>query len=221
MSFAAIRKAAHSDTLVRVMHSHICESLAISERRLEYPGELCVYPDSRWISVVHDVPGDHEMTFGKPMIRGGARSDEWVRSIRMNCPTCKSAMITLELAEVEVDHCVHCGGIWLDTGELEVLMDDPVKAKHLLDSFQEDTAVAEQPRRCPICERKMAKVVVGRSKPPLLIDKCRRTDGLWFDKGELQGILDRGELDKDSRIQGLLADIFGQDGRGQCSGSGS
>jgi Zn-finger nucleic acid-binding protein len=47
----------------------------------------------------------------------------------MNCPTCKSAMITLELAEVEVDHCVHCGGIWLDTGELEVLMDDPVKAK--------------------------------------------------------------------------------------------
>jgi Zn-finger nucleic acid-binding protein len=63
----------------------------------------------------------------------------------------------------------------------------------------------------------MTKIVVGRSKPPLLIDKCRRTDGLWFDKGELQGILDRGDLDKDSRIQGLLADMFGQDGHKQRS----
>ena len=136
----------------------------------------------------------------------------------MNCPTCKSAMITLELADVEIDHCVHCGGIWLDTGELEVLMDDPLKAKRLLDSFQETPAAPEQLRRCPICEKKMAKIIVGRSQPPLLIDKCRRTDGLWFDKGELQDILDRGELDEDNRIQCLLADMFGQDGRKQCSG---
>jgi Zn-finger nucleic acid-binding protein len=119
-------------------------------------------------------------------------------------------MITLELADVEIDHCVRCGGIWLDTGELELLMDDPVKAKCLLDSFREDATVAEQPRRCPICKRKMVKIVVGPSKPPLLIDKCPRTDGLWFDKGELQDILDRGELDKDSRIQHLLADMFGR-----------
>lgn len=136
----------------------------------------------------------------------------------MNCPACKSAMITLELADVEMDHCVHCGGIWLDTGELEVLMGDPLKAKRLLDSFQEPPAATEQPRKCPICERKMAKIVVGQSESPLLIDKCRRTDGLWFDKGELRDILDRGELDKDNRIQCLLADMFGQDGRKQCSG---
>jgi Zn-finger nucleic acid-binding protein len=130
-------------------------------------------------------------------------------------------MITLELADVEIDHCVHCGGIWLDTGELEVLMDDPLEARHLLDSFREVPAAAEQPRKCPICKRKMAKIVVGRSESPLLIDKCRRTDGLWFDKGELRDILDRGELDKDSRIQRLLADLFGQDGRKQSSGSES
>lgn len=136
----------------------------------------------------------------------------------MNCPACKSAMITLELADVEIDHCVQCGGIWLDTGELEILMDDPLKAKHLLHSFQETSAATEQPRKCPICEKKMAKIIVGRSEPPLLIDKCPRTDGLWFDKGELRDILDRGELDKDNRIQCLLADMFGQDGRTQCTG---
>ncbi len=46
------------------------------QSRLEYPGELCVYPDSRWIPAVHEEPGDHEMPLGEPMIRGGARSDE-------------------------------------------------------------------------------------------------------------------------------------------------
>ena len=70
-------------------------------------------------------------------------------------------MITLELADVEIDHCVHCGGIWLDTGELEILMDDPLKAKHLLDSFQETSAATEPLRKCPICEKKMAKIIVG------------------------------------------------------------
>jgi Zn-finger nucleic acid-binding protein len=129
----------------------------------------------------------------------------------MDCPSCGNAMITLELADVEIDHCVACGGIWLDAGELELLMDDSRKAAELLASFQEDASAAEKPRKCPICDKKMAKIIVGRAKPLLLIDKCRRGDGLWFDQGELKGILDRGQLDEDSRIQKLLADIFAHD----------
>jgi hypothetical protein len=122
-------------------------------------------------------------------------------------------MVTLELADIEIDHCVHCGGIWLDTGELELLMDNRQKARHLLDSFQEAPAASESPRRCPICEKKMAKIMVGTSKPPLLIDRCRRTDGIWLDRNELQEVLKRGEADKDNRIWGLLADMFGQSER--------
>ncbi len=40
----------------------------------------------------------------------------------MNCPVCKEPMIVLELDEVEIDHCISCGGIWLDAGELELLI---------------------------------------------------------------------------------------------------
>jgi len=54
----------------------------------------------------------------------------------------------------------------------------------------------------------MKKIIVGLSTPTLLIDKCPRGDGLWFDKGELQNILNRAKLDKDNKIQKLLADIF-------------
>jgi Zn-finger nucleic acid-binding protein len=129
----------------------------------------------------------------------------------MDCPVCKNAMITLELREVEIDYCIDCGGIWLDAGELELLLGEPEKAKQLLDSFKIDSSSTEKPRKCPICRKKMQKVIVGSSKPTLLIDRCRRADGLWFDKGELHDIFERANLDKDNKIQKLLNDMFGQD----------
>jgi Zn-finger nucleic acid-binding protein len=118
-------------------------------------------------------------------------------------------MITLELADVEIDYCTDCGGIWLDAGELEMLLDNPKQAKQLLDSFKVDTKCAEKPRKCPICRKTMKKIVVGDSTPPLLLDKCAAGDGLWFDKGELHDIFNKAKLDKESRIQRLLADMFG------------
>lgn len=129
----------------------------------------------------------------------------------MDCPVCKNAMITLELQDVEIDLCTECDGIWLDAGELEMLLGEPEKAKQLLNSFNIDNTSSEKPRKCPICLKKMKKIIVGSSKPILLIDKCSRGDGLWFDKGELKDIFDRAQLDKDNKIQELLADMFGRE----------
>jgi Zn-finger nucleic acid-binding protein len=127
----------------------------------------------------------------------------------MDCPICKNAMITIELSEVEIDYCTDCGGIWLDSGELEMLLGEPEKAKQLLDSFKPDSKSIERPIKCPICDKKMQKIIVGFTKPTLLIDKCRRGDGLWFDRAELQNIVNRADLDKDNKIRELLADMFG------------
>ena len=129
----------------------------------------------------------------------------------MDCPICKNAMITLELAEVEIDHCIDCGGIWLDAGELELLLDQLEKAQKLLDSFKINADCTEITRKCPICLKKMQKITVGASTPMLLIDKCPRGDGLWFDKGELQDIVKRAQLDRENKIQKLLADMFGSE----------
>ena len=125
----------------------------------------------------------------------------------MDCPVCKEVMITLELDDVEIDHCVGCGGIWLDAGELEQLIGVPDQAVALLESFDVNSDNAEAPRPCPICDKKMLKVQVGEG---LLIDKCRRNDGLWFDQGELDDILNRAQLDENHKIRQLLKDMFGQ-----------
>ena len=128
----------------------------------------------------------------------------------MDCPVCKTAMITLELDEVEVDYCLQCSGIWLDSGELEMLLPNPQQANILLSSFRTASDCKEKNRKCPICLKKMEKILAGSSQSAVLIDKCRKGDGLWFDKGELQDILEFGSFDEERRIQNLLADMFGQ-----------
>ena len=40
----------------------------------------------------------------------------------MDCPVCREPMIGLEYEKVEVDYCPACAGVWLDEGELEVLL---------------------------------------------------------------------------------------------------
>jgi len=128
----------------------------------------------------------------------------------MDCPACENAMITLELADVEIDYCTECGGIWLDAGELEELMADADKSRAVLDSFKADPDNPEKRRKCPICDKKMAKVVVGDEQSPLLIDKCVRGDGIWFDAGELDEIIEKASLDEDNKIKQLLKDMFGK-----------
>lgn len=127
----------------------------------------------------------------------------------MDCPVCKdSAMIVLELDEVEVDYCTECQGIWLDAGELELLLGAAAGAESLIKSFQ--TAKTDEKRRnCPICMRKMDKVHVGNIDGKQdLIDRCGHHHGLWFDRGELQNVLNLGHFDDAGRIKALLGELF-------------
>jgi Zn-finger nucleic acid-binding protein len=119
-------------------------------------------------------------------------------------------MITLELSDVEIDHCLDCGGIWLDSGELEMLLDDPAKSNQLLESFIEESDHSEIVRKCPICLKPMAKISASGEKPAILLDKCKKGHGLWFDSGELEAICTRAKLDEDSKIVKILADFFGK-----------
>lgn len=129
----------------------------------------------------------------------------------MDCPVCKIPMIVLELQEVEIDNCMDCGGIWLDSGELEALIGHAEKADALLRSFGVANPMGEKKRKCPICDRPMAKIQVGAEGASVIIDRCQRGHGLWFDQGELENVLERAQLDEENKIRQLLADMFGRE----------
>jgi Zn-finger nucleic acid-binding protein len=117
-------------------------------------------------------------------------------------------MVVLELEEIEIDHCLDCKGIWLDKGELELLLEDSGKKDNLLSSFKPATGAKEKKEKCPVCLKKMQKVLCGE-KGGILIDKCQNNDGLWFDKGELFELIKQGfVIDKDNKILDLMKNMF-------------
>lgn len=126
----------------------------------------------------------------------------------MDCPVCSEPMITLELEDVEIDYCQGCEGIWLDAGELELLLGGSEQAQNFVKSFTKASESTEKKRRCPICLKKMEKVFAGED---VLIDRCRKGDGLWLDGGELRQILEKSRLDQADKIKKTLAEMFGRE----------
>ncbi len=125
----------------------------------------------------------------------------------MNCPACKEVMIVLELESIEVDHCVACGGIWLDSGELELLLEGGQEKEELLSSIRFDMSVKEPKKKCPMCSKKMDHVLLGQDFGARL-DSCPKKHGLWCDSGELQVILKHAQFQQGSTLIHLLHSIF-------------
>ena len=129
----------------------------------------------------------------------------------MNCPCCDRPMIVVELDQVEIDHCIHCKGSWLDAGELELLLSDAANREELVSRAVDGAAVNEAPRRCPMCNKKMNKVTYLLAEDHnIILDSCVNNHGLWFDHGELAEILKHGEFPHGNEIYKLLNDIFGE-----------
>jgi len=121
-------------------------------------------------------------------------------------------MVTLELAEIEMDHCLACGGIWLDRGELEALIGDPDRTQEVIQSLVPTPIPNERRRGCPLCDKRMDKVTVGPFRPEVVVDRCPAGEGLWLERGKLRQILAGSGLAPDSKVQTLLRDMFGLEG---------
>ena len=127
----------------------------------------------------------------------------------MNCVACGEPMLALELEGVEIDHCLACGGIWLDRGELEALIGNSDRAYEVIHSLVPTPVSHDRRRACPLCDRKMDKVALGPFRPEVVIDRCPAGEGLWLERGKLRQILAGSGLAPDSKVQVLLRDMFG------------
>lgn len=110
----------------------------------------------------------------------------------MRCPRCKAPMIIIERRQIELDHCLACQGVWFDGEELELLFADlgseeMARALSRIMSLPHHES-SEGRIRCPRCDKKMDHVEVP-AKEPVVLDRCCRGDGIWFDAGELHAVV--------------------------------
>jgi Zn-finger nucleic acid-binding protein len=123
----------------------------------------------------------------------------------MKSPVSNEPMLVLELEGIEIDYCPLTRGIWLDAGELEELYHDKEAADTLVSSFKVDAGNREKKVRCPICNKKMEKVLVNDS---VVIDRCVKGHGLWFDEGELLQVLQMEDTEGDGKVIEILQSMF-------------
>lgn len=125
----------------------------------------------------------------------------------MNCPVCSYPLIILELNQIEIDYCTSCHGVWLDEGELEILLRDAEAKDQLFNSLENVKESREKKIKCPVCSKKMNKVAFGNMNI-ITLDECPKKHGLWFNKGELKSVVELGSFDKEDRIVKLLTEMF-------------
>ena len=96
-------------------------------------------------------------------------------------------MIVVERHGIELDYCIACKGIWFDSGELR-LLSQAIGVEIALPDWKNlpEAETSEKYRRCPRCNSKMLKRLVGE----VLLDACQNGHGIWFDGGELGRFLE-------------------------------
>ncbi len=108
----------------------------------------------------------------------------------MQCPTCGDQPLHASMTQegVEVDYCRQCRGVWLDKGEIFSFTKRP---KELSEAFLHAHATAKRSQRVsPKTGRPMQEITFLDGK--LVLDVCPETEGIWFDEGEIERLVNAG-----------------------------
>lgn len=107
-------------------------------------------------------------------------------------------METEYLGAVEFERCPNCRGIFLDIGELQMLVRHPdfrmLENAETPHSDEEDKKEAS----CPRCNVKMESY--RRIMGELRLDMCPTCNGLWLDQGELVRLQDSDDANTFDRL---------------------
>jgi Zn-finger nucleic acid-binding protein len=127
-------------------------------------------------------------------------------------------MFVLEFRLVEVDWCPGCQGVWLDSGELELIgtragaLEGELLAA--LDRQRGGSPTGGEKRPCPLCGKQMDEVHTDTT-PPIVVDRCPREHGLWFDQGELQSLVRAAGAREENVLARFFAELEGGSGQGE------
>ena len=142
----------------------------------------------------------------------------------MQCPTCKLDQVIVEYEGVELDLCVDGCGVWFDRDELRQLF-DVIGAPHMEHDLEDRLTFLPRglwgpKRRCPRCRGIMRQVKAPGPSGDVILDRCRRGHGLWFDKGELEEILSLELEEGDEALAKVRHFLGGFTARATASGPG-
>lgn len=112
----------------------------------------------------------------------------------MKCPRDGAELSRVRVADIELDKCHHCDGLWFDAGELERLqkLDRTDVEEQLERQYGSPSAEPGETKgymRCPRCADGRLQQFTYTYQKRVKIDRCDKCFGLWIDDKELDAIL--------------------------------
>lgn len=110
----------------------------------------------------------------------------------MHCPVCKTHLRRIEAADLELDQCPDCHGIWFDKHELRPFIefalqhrDDVEEAVYDPERSHYSIPGADEPvHKCPCCRADMTKFNYAVDSN-VILDRCPECEGLWVERPEI------------------------------------
>ena len=117
------------------------------------------------------------------------------------CPLCNISFKQAIVANVEVDYCPRCYGLWFEEGELAQAKDDKDRSLRWLDidlwKDLEKMHISQGKKQCPVDRMPLYEVRYDDSETK--VDVCNICHGIWLDRGEFKAIIsylrEKGEYD--------------------------
>jgi len=114
---------------------------------------------------------------------------------KLICPRCGGKLDELIYETAHIDRCLDCGGAWLDSGEMEMVLeayDEKFTPAQIAQTLSTAAAGVSEGERasvelCPICSARMNPLNFNYSSG-IVIDVCPTGHGIWFDRKELDAI---------------------------------
>jgi len=119
----------------------------------------------------------------------------------MDCPKCVGIMEPRQIETETIQLCPVCGGLWLENGQLQKILDSDAANLHYLDLGQEDykehqyrnlgVELETRTGQCPVCDRPLRTVPCDEN-PRVLLERCENGHGTWLAAGAIQRLRRRG-----------------------------
>ncbi len=113
----------------------------------------------------------------------------------MNCPKCSASMEEVQFADVQVNRCANCGGIWFDEFEAEKLR--RMKGSEAIDTGDPKaggTYNKNEEIQCPIDHVPLLHMV-DPQQHHIWFEGCPVCHGAFFDAGEFKDLKHQTILD--------------------------
>ena len=112
----------------------------------------------------------------------------------MNCPKCHSKFETITYADIQVERCLGCQGLWFDMLEKEDLV--KIEGSESIDIGNDQVGEEYSNLRnikCPHCTVKMIPMV-DKDQHDIKYESCTVCYGTFFDAGEFRDLKERSVI---------------------------